>query len=67
MSIIKNGCICGGDYYTTTEQCNNTDCKSERKEIKLCSHCESENVYLFAIINGIDVYDCKDCHKRTTY
>lgn len=32
MSIIKNGCICGGDYYTNTEQCNDPDCRSERKE-----------------------------------
>ena len=32
MTIIKNGCICGGDYYTTTEQCDNSDCKSERKK-----------------------------------
>ena len=32
MTIIKNGCICGGDYYTTTEQCNHTECKSERKD-----------------------------------
>ena len=31
MTVIKNGCICGGDYYTTTEQCNNPECKSERK------------------------------------
>ena len=31
MTIIKNGCICGGDYYTTTEQCNNSECRSERK------------------------------------
>jgi len=35
MSIIKNGCICGGDYYTVTEQCDNPDCNSERKKEKI--------------------------------
>lgn len=32
MTIIKNGCVCGGDYYTTTEQCDNLGCVSARKE-----------------------------------
>ena len=32
MTIIKNGCICGGDYYTNTEQCDDPDCRSERKK-----------------------------------
>lgn len=31
MTIIKNGCICGGDYYTTTEQCDDIECNSKRK------------------------------------
>ena len=30
-----------------------------------CEHCESENTYLFAILNGVEVYDCYSCHKRT--
>jgi len=32
MTIIKNGCICGKDYYTTTEQCDDINCNSERKK-----------------------------------
>lgn len=32
MTVIKNGCICGGDYYTNTEQCDDVDCNSERKK-----------------------------------
>ena len=32
MTIKKNGCVCGGDYHTTTEQCDNIECKSERKK-----------------------------------
>jgi len=35
------------------------------KEIK-CMHCNGKNVYLFAVMNGVEVYDCKDCHRRTT-
>lgn len=31
MTVIKNGCICGNDYYTVTEQCDNIKCKSKRK------------------------------------
>lgn len=34
MTIIKNGCICGADYYTATEQCDDVDCKSERKDLE---------------------------------
>lgn len=30
-----------------------------------CRHCNSENTYLYAIVNGTEVYDCSDCHKRT--
>lgn len=33
MTIIENGCVCGGDYYTTTEQCDNLECDSKRKDI----------------------------------
>lgn len=31
----------------------------------ICKHCGSSDTYLFAIINGQDVYDCKYCNKRT--
>ncbi len=45
MTIIKNGCICGGDYYTTTEQCDNIDCKSQRKD----ANCETDETKLTKI------------------
>jgi len=32
-----------------------------------CEHCNSEETYLFAVIDGkTQVYDCKACHKRTS-
>jgi len=30
-----------------------------------CKFCGSEKTYLFAILNGVEVFDCSDCHKRT--
>ena len=30
-----------------------------------CKWCGSNNTYVFAIMNGVEVYDCSDCHKRT--
>lgn len=35
-----------------------------KKEIN-CMYCNSKKIYLFAIINGKEIYDCEDCHKRT--
>jgi hypothetical protein len=32
-----------------------------------CEHCGSEKIYLFAIINGKEVYNCCDCNKRTRF
>ena len=30
-----------------------------------CKYCGSEKTYLYAILNGVEVYDCEECHKRT--
>lgn len=40
MTIIKGGCICGRDYYTVTEQCDDVECRSERRKDKM------EKIYL---------------------
>ncbi len=45
MTIIKNGCICGGDYYTNTEQCDNVDCRSERKKQPMKNKTNEANKY----------------------
>ena len=31
-----------------------------------CSHCKNvEGVYLYAILNGVEIYDCPKCNKKT--
>jgi len=31
-----------------------------------CSNCHNkEGLYIYAILNGINIYDCPKCHKRS--
>jgi len=40
--------------------------KGEIKNKMECKHCgNKEGVYLFAVLNGKEIYDCPECHKRT--
>lgn len=72
MSIIKNGCICGGDYYTNTEQCNDVECRSERIgkdnfEEACCWDEENNCVYGFESTSPtkMDCLGCGETWERT--
>ena len=59
MTKIKCG-GCGGDYYTTTEQCDSNECKWTQYDNAYC--CNKEMVKNFSSVNGTD-YENKTCLK----
>ncbi len=64
MTIIKNGCIRGGDYYTTTEQCNNPECKSERKPKTKITILEDRNIPAWKIGRFIKKHENDKAYKE---